>query len=252
MKKIMVMMLGLLLMMSSCGSYEAAGAYTGAHFGSIIGSAIGGLNGGWRGHEVGSLIGLAGGAVVGAAIGKAADEKAEARAAERYERHRQANAARRQQNGRYGDDYDDDDYFDPSGRGDDRIMLDGLAPGPSTTPAALVIGNAQLLDASRDGQLSRGESARMVFEIHNPTPHPVYGVQPTVIDITRNKHIHISENILVESIQPNQTIRYTAQVKADSRLKDGEAIIRVSVLQSGREVSSQSRDFRIRTSKRKY
>jgi hypothetical protein len=89
----------------------------------------------------------------------------------------------------------------------------------------------------------------MVFEIHNPTSMPVYGVQPSVIEITRNKHIHISENILVECIQPKETIRYTAQVKADNRLKDGEAVIRISVLQSGREISSQSRDFRIRTSK---
>ena len=243
MKKIVVLAVSALLVMSSCGSYEAAGAYTGAHFGSIIGSAIGGINGGWRGHEVGSLIGLAGGAVVGAAIGKAADEKAEARATERYERHRQANAARHQQDDIYGSD-----AFDPSGRGDDRIMIDGLAPGP-TAPAALQINNARLLDATRDGWLSRGESARMVFEIHNPTSMPVYGVQPSVIEVTRNKHIHISENILVECIQPNETIRYTAQVKADNRLKDGEAVIRISVLQSGREISSQSRDFRIRTSK---
>ena len=66
--------LGVLLMMSSCGSYEATGAYTGAHFGSIIGSAIGGISGGWRGSNVGSLVGMAGGAVVGAAIGKAADD----------------------------------------------------------------------------------------------------------------------------------------------------------------------------------
>ena len=39
MKKVLIFSLGLLLMMSSCGTYEATGAYTGAQFGSIIGSA---------------------------------------------------------------------------------------------------------------------------------------------------------------------------------------------------------------------
>jgi hypothetical protein len=245
MKKIMVFSLSLLLVMSSCGSYEAAGAATGAHFGSIIGSAIGGISGGWRGHDVGSLIGLAGGAVVGAAIGKAADDKAEARAAERYERHRAANAARHQ------DAIYDDSGFDPSGRGDDRIMLDGMT-GPVSTvaPMPLEISHARLVDASRDGQLTRGESAHVVFEIHNPSTKPVYGVQPSVTEVTGNKHIHISENILVECIPPQQTIRYTAQVKADNGLRNGEAVIRVSVLQGGRELPSQSRTFRIVTTKR--
>ncbi len=237
MKKMFILSLGLLLLMSSCGTYEATGAYTGAQFGSIIGSAIGGISGGWRGHHVGTLVGMAGGAVVGAAIGKAADQQAE----QRYEERMQQRAHR----------YDvDDSGFDPEGRGDDRIMFDGLSSAPPATSARLEIVNAQLLDASHDGCLTRGESARVIFEIHNPSSQPVYGVQPSVIEITGNKHIHISENILVECIQPKETIRYTAQVKADNRLKDGEAVIRISVLQSGREISSQSRNFKVVTTKR--
>lgn len=238
--------LGVLLMMSSCGSYEATGAYTGAHFGSIIGSAIGGISGGWRGSNVGSIVGMAGGAVVGAAIGKAADDKAEARAVERYERHRQANAARHQDYGY------DDSGFDPQGRGDDRIMLDGMSPGyaPSATPVRLEMSDVHIVDANRDHMLMRGESARVVFEIHNPTDKPAYGVQPTVYEVTGNRHIHISENVLVECIQPKQTIRYTAQVKADKGLRNGEAVIRVSVLQGGRELQGVTRDYRVTTRRR--
>ena len=236
MKKLFILSLGLLLMMSSCGTYEATGAYTGAQFGSIIGSAIGGITGGWRGHDVGTLIGMAGGAAVGAAIGRAADEKAEQRYAERVQQRTQR--------------YADDSGFDPEGRGDDRIMIDGFSSAPPSAPARLEISNARLLDASHDGCLTRGESARVVFEISNPSSQPVYGVQPSVIEITGNKHIHISENILVESILPNQSIRYTAQVKADNRLKDGEAVIRVSVFQAGREITSQARNFKVVTTKR--
>lgn len=255
MKKVLILSLGVLIVMSSCGTYEGAGAYTGAHFGSIIGSAIGGITGGWRGSDVGSLIGLAGGAVVGAAIGKAADEKVEARAAERYERHRQANAQRNAQWNGERRDYDDDDSgFDPAGRGDDRIFLDGMSGGPvpdaASAPVALEIRNAHFMDTSRDGYLTRGETARVVFEIYNPSPRAVYGVQPSVLEVTGNKHIFISENVLVESILPNQSIRYTAQVKTDKRLKDGQAVFRVSVFQRGREITSQSRDFRVKTTRR--
>ncbi len=245
MKKVLIFLLGVLLM-SSCGSYEATGAYTGAQFGSIIGSAVGGITGGWRGSDVGTLVGMAGGAVVGAAIGKAADDKAESRAMERYDRYRQANASRRQTAGY------DDSGFDPSGRGDDRIMLDGMATGyvPSSAPVRLEMSDVHFLDADRDQTLMRGESARVVFEIYNPTDQPAYNVQPTVCELTGNRHIHISENVLVECIQPKQTIRYTAQVKADNGLRNGQAVIRVSVLQNGRELQGLTRSHTVTTRRR--
>ena len=240
MKKVLIPSLGVLLTMSSCGSYEGMGAYTGAQFGSIIGSAVGGLSGGWRGHNVGTLVGMAGGAVVGAAIGAAADNKAEQRYAERVQ----------QRNQRYETD---DSGYDPSGRGDDRIIIDGMRGGGSNAlaaPRALEISHARLLDANRDGLLTRGEAAHVVFEITNNSAAPVYSVQPSVREITGNRHVHISENILVECIEPHQTIRYTAQVKADNGLRNGEAVIRVAVFQAGREVTSQTKEFRLATAKR--
>ena len=213
MRKMLVFSLSTLLVLSSCSSYKAAGAYTGAHFGSVIGSAIGGISGGWRGSDVGTLIGMAGGAAVGAAIGAAADNAEVNRRTERYER-------------------------------------SNSAPSNYVAPSALRINKVQMVDASRDGRLTRGESARVVFEIHNTSSSPVYGVQPSVCEVSGNKHIHISENILVECIQPKETIRYTAQIKADNGLRNGEAVIRVSMFQAGREISSQVRQLRIVTSKR--
>jgi len=249
MKKTIVLAVITMLLVSSCGTYEGAGAYTGAQFGSIIGSAIGGITNGPRGRDVGTLAGMVSGAIVGAAIGKAADDKME----QRYERYAKERRERRE----FGHDFDrdDDDYdesgFDPTNSGDDRISFDGTAPNyMSATPVNLVVSKARIIDASHDGELRRGESARVVFEIHNPTDKPAYGVLPSVTEVTGNRHIHISENVLVECIQPKQTIRYTAQVKADSRLHNGEAIIRVAVLQSGRELSSQTRQYRITTLKR--
>lgn len=234
MKKIGLISVSALLLLSSCGSYTGMGAYTGGTFGSIIGSAIGGIAGGRHGSDVGTLIGMAGGAVVGAAVGAAAD-----------------NAQQRQ----YEEYKADDSGFDPSGSGDDRLY--GFGEDFGTAPvlrsdklADIEIRNARIMDASRDGELTRGEEARMVFEVFNNSSEPAYQVLPSVSEITGNKHIRISENVLVECIAPGKGIRYTAVIKADDRLKDGEAVIRIGVFQRNKEIASQAQEFRLKTSKR--
>lgn len=76
MKKIFMIAIVAVTMMSSCTSYTA----TGAMFGGLAGSAVGGIMGGPRGSDVGALVGMATGAVMGAA--------AEAQEEARYERAR--------------------------------------------------------------------------------------------------------------------------------------------------------------------
>ena len=251
-----------LLLLSSCGTYAGQGAYVGGSFGSIIGSAIGGIAGGWRGSDVGSLIGMAGGAVVGAAVGSAAD-KAEQRRYEEYAGQRRqriavAQSARSERPVPQNDEYEDQSGFDSTNSGDDRLF--GFDEDFSTVEDTnvstleirsnpLEIRNAHIMDASRDGVLSRGEEVRMVFEVFNNSSKPVFHVQPTVAEVTGNKHIRVSENVLVESILPGKGIRYTAIIKADNRLKDGEAVIRIGVLHHNKEVVSQSREFPLQTSK---
>ena len=237
------------------------GAMTGGTFGSIIGSAIGGISGGRHGSDVGTLIGMAGGAMVGAAVGAAADD-AQRRQYEEYQADRQQRMERRQRSydrqsqNRY-EQQTDESGFDPSGSGDDRLYGFGEDFGTTTAPtykidkrADLEIRNARIVDASHDGQLSRGEEARMVFEVFNNSSDPAYQVQPSVAETTGNKHIRISENVLVECIAPGKGIRYTAVIKADNHLKDGEAVIRIGVFQRNQEITSQTRDFMIKTSKR--
>lgn len=258
MKKVLVISVSALLLLSSCGTYTGSGAYAGGSFGSIIGSAIGGIAGGPRGSDIGTLVGMAGGAVVGAAVGSAAD-KAEQR---KYEEYREAREQARQRTPSRtvtprNYDYGSDNYgsYNESGSGDDRLYgygenFGGSSYAETNTPANLEIRNARLLDASRDGVLTRGEEARVVFEIFNRSSKTAYRVQPSVYEVTGNRHIHISENILIESIPAGKGVRYTANVKADSYLRDGEAVIRVGVLQGNRDLPSQSKDFRIQTSKR--
>jgi hypothetical protein len=275
MKKTLVVSLGALLLLSSCGTYAGSGAVTGGSFGSIIGSAVGGISGGWRGSRVGSLIGMAGGAVVGAAIGSAADRAEQ----QRYEEYAERRQRRYEDYGRtrgserrtpqysrndeqrgydYQGDYNNDQSgFDSSNNGDDRLYgfdenfnakPDSVSVTALSLPA-IEIRNAHIIDATHDGALSRGEEVRMVFEVYNNSPKPIFQIQPTVSEITGNKHIRVSENVLVESIMPGRGIRYTAVIKADDRLKDGEAIIRISVLHNNKEVASQSKEFPIQTFK---
>ena len=260
MKKIVMISACSLLLMSNCGTYTGQGAYVGGSFGSMIGSAIGGITGGWRGSDVGSLIGMAGGAAIGAAVGAAADRAQE----QKYEDYMNARAQRRTHSQRQYDDKNNSDYddsgFDKTNSGDDRLYGFGEdfsnaedVNAPSTLDirfAPLEIRHARILDASRDGVLSRGEEARMVFEVFNNSTQPIYHVQPTVSEVTGNKHIRVSENVLVESIMPGKGIRYTALIKADNRLKDGDAVIRIGVMHRNKEVPSQSKEFPIQTSKR--
>ena len=282
-KNLFILFLGAALLLSGCSTYTGQGAYAGAAIGSVLGSAIGGISGGWRGRDLGTVVGMAGGAAVGAAVGAAADQKRADDMAQ-YRRDREARS-RRSSSGYDRSGYDntgyggnDDSGFDATNSGDDRIDFDGAGPRdgrgthgdytaakPRTyTPSAadvepgyhvrfnslIEIRNARVVDADRDGVIRRGEECKVTFEIMNRSSQTIYDVQPTVFDTTGNKHIHISPNLHIESIAPNSGVRYTATILADSRLKDGEAVIRVAVAQGNREITSQVKEFVLQTRKK--
>jgi len=211
MKKTVILILSAAVVMSSCNSYNtAAGAYTGAQFGHVIGSAIGGISGGWRGHDMGLLIGTVGGMVAGAAIGSSLDKAQQ----KHYEQ----------------------------SRADDRIAF-------SQTAEILEIRHAGIFETQRDGVLTPGEECSVVFEIFNTSNQTVYDVMPLVEDVTGNKHVTISPNLLIESIAPHKGIRYTATILADKKLKNGEIRVRVGVAQGEKEMASQTRQFTVPTSR---
>ena len=251
MKKILVISVSALLLLSSCGSYTGVGAYTGGSFGSIIGSAIGGIAGGHRGSNIGTLIGMAGGAAVGAAVGAAADNAER----QRYEEHVAARQQRVAEQTQYNRDYQNGSGFDETNSGDDRLYGFGedfsskVSEPAATSSSNLEIRNPRIVDANRNCVLTRGEEARLVFEIFNVSSKPAYRVMPSVAEITGNKHIRVSENVLVESIMPGRGIRYTAVIKADDRLKDGNAVFKIGVFLDNKEMISQTQEFPIKTSK---
>ncbi|MCR4810206.1 MAG: hypothetical protein K5896_10165 [Prevotella sp.] len=240
MKKVLIMMIGASLLLSSCYSYEGAGAYTGSMFGNMVGSAIGGIAGGWRGHEIGALVGTVGGAVIGASVGRATEERQERKHEERAARRRQQRYEQRAEQRR------SQRYDQAPATSAQRQM----AHVNSGNGEALVIRNAAIYEENEDGKLTRGEKCTVVFEIANTTSNPVYNVYPLVDERTGNKHIHISPNMRIESLSPHQAIRYTAQMVADNGLKDGQVEVLVGVAQGNNIVDSQTRAFHVPTAKR--
>ncbi len=279
MKKTILLMMCPLLLLTGCGTYTGQGAAVGGSFGAILGSAIGGISGGRRGSDVGTLIGVASGAAIGAAVGAAADqremeEREAAYRRQRYDRDYQTRRSSDYSNRTYSDTYDNSG-FDSSNSGDDRIDFDGAGPrgshgtysaskprtynpserkepGYSVKYNSLIeIRNARIIDADRNGVLAAGEECKVTFEIMNNSSKTLYDVQPMVFDVSGNKHVHISPNLHVESIAPNSGIRYTASILADSKLKDGTIVIRVTVAQGNREITSQVQEFTVRTQRKR-
>lgn len=254
MKKGIICVLVSLLFLSSCATYEGQGAVAGGSLGAILGSAIGGIAGGRHGRDVGTLIGAASGAMAGAAIGQQADKKERERY-EAYQRSRQdAYSYDRYERGSYSDGrYErgsysnrDESGYDPNNGGDDRISFDAQ---PSAT-VPLEIRHVRIIDADNDGILRAGEECRITFEVMNRSGHTLYDVQPVVTELTGNEHIHITPNLLIRSIEAKKGIRYTAFMKGDQKLKNGDAVVRVSVNQGNRELKELAQEFRIETRKR--
>ena len=251
MKKFIVISLAGAMLLSSCSTTES-GASNGAFFGSILGSAIGGITGGYRGSDIGTIVGMAGGAVVGAAIGQAS-EKEEQRKYDEYMRRRNDQRGFDPNNG------GDQSGFDPNNGGDDRIVMEEEVPSNTVSldelkrmegfnvniNESIQLRHEDFSDANGDGFITPGEECKVSFEIMNNSDVEIFDVIPTVIETTGNKHIHISPTVRVESIRPHQGVRYTATVLADKRLKDGNAVIRVTVTQGRNDIASMAKEFNI-------
>lgn len=270
-------MMGAALLVSSCTTGAGAGAYAGSSLGSVLGSAIGGIVGGPHGSDVGTIFGMAGGAVVGGALGDAAEKAQHRSAQQYDDDTYASGNSRSYSNGGnsgnyVGDDFDPSQMVDNSNSGDDRIDFGA----PSSSGANATMGNApmakapmpnapssQSVDASRveqiygnvksdgkltirnvrfadsngDGMLSGDEIGRVSFEIYNETAAPIYNFDPSVVEAEANKRIYISPSVRVENIMPGQGLRYTATVKADRRIKDGEIRLLVSAQKEGKPIS---------------
>ena len=272
----LIMALIALAMLVGCGTYAGSGAYAGATLGSILGSAIGGITGGAGGSDLGQIVGTGVGAAIGAAIGEQADKKAE----ERSERRRERIEQRRREMERedygynneepaYGQYPPSDSGFDENNGGDDRIFDfkgsdytgtysaqqpsagESAQQEPTRTTGTLPIEirNARFVDDNQNRQINRDELCKVIFELWNNSSQTLHDVQPIVTEETGNKHLDISPTIHVEQLEPGKAIRYTALVRADRRLKPGNAVIRVAAVRGNNIPISEPLFFNIPTEK---
>lgn len=191
-------------------------------------------------------------------------EKAQRRSAQQYDDDTYASG----NSANYvGDDFDPSQMVDNSNSGDDRIDFGapsssganatmGNAPMSNASPSQsvdasrveqiygnaksdgkLTIRNVRFADSNGDGMLSGDEIGRVSFEIYNETDAPIYNFDPSVVEAEANKRIYISPSVRVENIMPGQGLRYTATVKADRRIKDGEIRLLVSAQKEGKPIS---------------
>lgn len=270
MKKILVLSLGAAMLLSSCGTHTGTGAYAGGTLGAVLGSAIGGISGGPRGSDVGTLVGMVGGAMVGAAVGSAADQ-AEQEKYEQYQRQRDARYTRSSKL------QEDESGFDPTNSGDDTIVFDSDSSEGSFTrilpttysPAVLSseqlsalmpnynfvynqdieLRNVSFMDLDGDGCISAGEECKISFEIINNSGVTLYDVTPTVMEMSGNSKVLVSQGIRVESLVAGSGVKYTATVLGDSKLKEGVAVIRIAIVQGDTDITSDIKEFNITTKK---
>lgn len=274
MKKYSVMIMSAALVASSCTTGAGAGAYAGSSLGSVLGSAIGGIAGGPRGSDIGTIFGMAGGAVVGAAVGDAATKQHHQDQDDTYmpssnynnkpvyEQPYSNNQPSYSSNQLPVDDIDPTQMVDTTNSGDDRIDFDVNSSStlPNNNPdtsvsmdagkveqiygankaaesGKITIKNVRFVETAEHNVLHGGEVGKVMFEMYNETQAPIYNFMPTVVEADGNKRIYISPSVRVENIMPGQGLRYTATVKADKRIKDGEIRLLVSAQRDGKPIS---------------
>lgn len=101
----------------------------------------------------------------------------------------------------------------------------------------ITIKNVRFVNTAEPNVLHGGEVGKVMFEMYNETQAPIYDFLPTVVEAEANKRIYISPSVRVENIMPGQGLRYTATVKADSRIKDGEIRLLVSAQKNDKPIS---------------
>lgn len=205
MKKILALSLASCLMLTSCATFYGGGAMgAGTMGGALLGGALGGLIGGPRGHDIGTIVGGLSGLAAGTSIEVARQKRMESlqRLGE-YEQYEQEDRSRDFQHNR------------------ERRAVTQQPAEVHYTPIS--VRNVQLVDQNDDRAFNRNETCTLIFEIRNNSPEVVRNIQLEVVELEDNDHIKNPPLPPIKILKPKQVLRYTAQIYADNRLKEGTA-----------------------------
>ena len=249
MKKLFIAAMAAALVLTSCSTTES-GAVNGASMGSVFGSALGGLLGGYRGHGIGTMVGMVAGGATGAIIGSRREAARREEGLERREENRERIEQRRMQREQQTTEgRQSSTRLQKPARTSDYGQ--GYSLGLETNDAAqspLTLQNLRFVGQDGNDAINRGEICTLVFELANASGQTVYDIVPYISELAGNEHISISPSTSIETLAHGDAIRYTATLKADSRLKVGTATFRIAVSTDGSEFV-RLRDFSVATAK---
>lgn len=204
MKKIGILALAATLLFGSCTTSDQFSAAAGGGIvGGMIGSTIGWIFGGPRGSDAGSLVGVVAGAAIGAV---ATSPEVRERNSRDY-------------------DYSSDTY---NRQGDVHYSTRAEeAEEIGREYANLEIVNLRFIDDNNNHAIDAGESSKIVFEVKNNGVGSIYNVAPAVA-VSGSKHIVISPTAVIGEIPAGGSVRYSAEVFANKKLRDGEVEFTIS------------------------
>lgn len=190
------------ILMSSCQSQDQFSAGVGGGMlGGFFGSAIGGLLGGPRGADAGTAIGVIAGVAAGVAstTPQVRGQGDYDYTSDTYKRHRKVIYSSSQQEAEeMGREY-----------------------------ANLEIQNLRFIDPNNNHAIDANETSKIVFEVKNNGTGTIYNIAP-VLTVSGSKRIVISPTAVISYIAAGQSVRYSAEIYANRRLKDGMADFTIS------------------------
>lgn len=193
-----------------------AAVMVGANVGGLVGGIVGDGIDGYRESLFGSLIGTVSGALIANAV--TTPQQDDSYRVEEV----------------YG--YEPETQWNPS----DRYHVQPLQHSD------LVIQNIRFIDANRNQVIDSNETAKIIFEVMNTGRINMYRVTPVIKELNEMKHLYISPSASIECIPAGDGIRYTANIHTGKKLKNGEALFQIVVLEGDR-MSVSSHGFAIPT-----
>ncbi len=210
MRKIAVTLLLAAGLLSACSPYGMQGSpaavTAGAAIGGVLGSIIGDRAGGYGGSQFGALVGT----VAGAAIGNAATTPRQ-------------------------DTYGDDGYYVDSRSSAPRYNNNSRYE--EYPVSNLQITNLRFIDDNRNHVIDAEEESKLIFDIVNNGEVAAYNITPVVEELNGIKHLQISSPSLVSYLPAGESIRYTAVILGEKKLKTDEAAFRVYAAESNGAVT---------------
>jgi predicted small secreted protein len=215
MKKLFIIVL-CCLSLSSCGTTgmqgNPAAIQIGASVGGALGSIIGGSSDDYGGWVIGNMVGT----IAGAAIGNAVSTP----------QNRQQSVS-----GRSMSD-DEEDYpvrSSAPSRSEVNRNYQQSENLQSNNELPLIIEDIRFVDENRNHIIEPKESCKLVFDMINTSNSTLFNVFPK-ITVSDNR-IGVSNPMIIDKIDANQRIRYTATLYGYSNLRTGRVNITITASQ---------------------